>query len=174
MLMVMKNSDCNGNLVIFFPKYLTPSLDQTGWMPRLIWVFAGCTCHFVGFVMRRLKCLYGSRMISLFLLQIKEVSTPSLSFKELWGFLHWVRIIIQCIISINNFNNIGLCQTSSIQNVHINVGILIGDHIKMIYHGLHMNDINNPVQTTVYHKLYLKSLKTQHLVHFFQKTKYFQ
>ena len=26
--------------------------DQTGWMPRLIWVFAGRTCHFVGFVMR--------------------------------------------------------------------------------------------------------------------------
>ena len=24
--------------------------DQTGWMPRLIWVFARCTCHFVGFV----------------------------------------------------------------------------------------------------------------------------
>ena len=29
--------------------------DQTGQMPRLIWVFAGRTCHFVGFVMRRLK-----------------------------------------------------------------------------------------------------------------------
>ena len=31
--------------------------DQTGRMPR-IWVFAGCTCHFVGFVMRLLiwKC----------------------------------------------------------------------------------------------------------------------
>ena len=28
--------------------------DQTGWMPRLIWVFAGCS-HFVGFVMRWLK-----------------------------------------------------------------------------------------------------------------------
>ena len=26
--------------------------DQTGRMPRLIWVFAGRTCHFVGFVMR--------------------------------------------------------------------------------------------------------------------------
>ena len=25
--------------------------DQTGQMPRLIWVFAGRTCHFVGFVM---------------------------------------------------------------------------------------------------------------------------
>ena len=29
--------------------------DQTGRMPRLIWVFAGRTCHFVGFVTRRLK-----------------------------------------------------------------------------------------------------------------------
>ena len=28
--------------------------DQSGWMPTLIWVFAGHTCHFVGFVMRRL------------------------------------------------------------------------------------------------------------------------
>ena len=32
--------------------------DQTGQMPRLIWVFAGRTCHLVGFFMRRLKCLY--------------------------------------------------------------------------------------------------------------------
>ena len=31
--------------------------DQTERMPRLIWVFAGRTCHFVGFVMRRLKLL---------------------------------------------------------------------------------------------------------------------
>ena len=29
--------------------------DQTGWKPRLIWVFAGPTCHFVGFIMRRLR-----------------------------------------------------------------------------------------------------------------------
>ena len=29
--------------------------DQTWRMPRLIRVFAGCTCHFVGFVMRRLR-----------------------------------------------------------------------------------------------------------------------
>ena len=29
--------------------------DQTGRMPRLIWVFAGRTCHFVGFVMSRFK-----------------------------------------------------------------------------------------------------------------------
>ena len=34
----------------------TAKTDQTGQMPRLIWVFAGCTCHFVDFVMRQLKC----------------------------------------------------------------------------------------------------------------------
>ena len=28
--------------------------DQTGRMPRLIWIFAGHTCHFVGFVVRQL------------------------------------------------------------------------------------------------------------------------
>ena len=34
----------------------TVKTDQTGQMPRLIWVFAGHTCHFVGFVMRWLIC----------------------------------------------------------------------------------------------------------------------
>ena len=28
---------------------------QTGWMPRLVWVFVIRACHFVGFVMRRLN-----------------------------------------------------------------------------------------------------------------------
>ena len=32
--------------------------DQTGRMPRLTWVFAGRTCHFVGFVTRWLKCAH--------------------------------------------------------------------------------------------------------------------
>ena len=37
--------------------------DQTGRMPRLIWVFAGRTYHLVGFVMRRLiGCCYWSRI----------------------------------------------------------------------------------------------------------------
>ena len=30
--------------------------DQTGRMPRLIWVFTGRTCHLVGFAMKRLIC----------------------------------------------------------------------------------------------------------------------
>ena len=32
--------------------------DQPGLPPSLIRVFAGHTCHFVGFVMRQLKSLY--------------------------------------------------------------------------------------------------------------------
>ena len=32
--------------------------EQTGQMPRLIWVFAGCTGHFDGFVMRQLKSFF--------------------------------------------------------------------------------------------------------------------
>ena len=41
--------------------------DQTERMPRLIWVFAGRTCHFVGFVMRRLCYVYVTvyRVVSL-------------------------------------------------------------------------------------------------------------
>ena len=39
--------------------------DQTGWMPMLIWVFAGRTDHFVGFVMGRLiLCRYQSYQVS--------------------------------------------------------------------------------------------------------------
>ena len=40
------------SLVIHWAQSEDP--DQTGRMPRLIWVFAGRTCHFVGFIMRRL------------------------------------------------------------------------------------------------------------------------
>ena len=32
--------------------------DQTGWLPRLISVFAKCKCRFVGFVVRRLRMHY--------------------------------------------------------------------------------------------------------------------
>ena len=38
----------------------TEDSDQTGRMHRLTWVFTGRTCHFVGFVMRRLKYYGGT------------------------------------------------------------------------------------------------------------------
>ena len=36
--------------------------DQTGQMPRLIRVFAGRTSHFVGFIMRQLKCKWEKKI----------------------------------------------------------------------------------------------------------------
>ena len=42
--------------------------DQNGWMPRLIWIFAWRTCHFVDFVMRLLTC--GSHYHAVIILQV--------------------------------------------------------------------------------------------------------
>ena len=47
-----------------FPHADSEDSDQTGRMPRLIWVFAGRTCHFVGFVMRQLKWRWSSSKLS--------------------------------------------------------------------------------------------------------------
>ena len=47
------------------PKLSTVDSDDsnlTGWMQKLIWVFAGRTCHFVGFVMRLLKRRLGTKI----------------------------------------------------------------------------------------------------------------
>ena len=48
--------------------------DQTGWMPRLISVFAGRTYHCVGFVMLWLKCLQG--MFKMFSINDGSLSDP--------------------------------------------------------------------------------------------------
>ena len=42
--------------VLNYPLSRHEDSNQTGRMPRLIWVFAGRTCHFVGFVMRLFRC----------------------------------------------------------------------------------------------------------------------
>ena len=43
--------------------------DQTGWMPRLTGVFAGCTGHFVGFVMLQQIVSYEEKFAKSFLLR---------------------------------------------------------------------------------------------------------
>ena len=44
------------DLIVSVPDHcLSFYFDQTGWMPRLILIFAGRTYHFVCFVMRRLN-----------------------------------------------------------------------------------------------------------------------
>ena len=56
---VWSESSLSAQWVAKDPRFLPADSEdsgQIGRMPRLIWVFAGRTCHFVGFVMRRLKC----------------------------------------------------------------------------------------------------------------------
>ena len=53
--------------------------EQTGQMPRLICVFAGRTCHIVGFVMRRLISLIFSILIHYFI-QSQKIKPSNLSF----------------------------------------------------------------------------------------------
>ena len=48
-----ESSLCTQRSQAFFMQ--TTKTDQTGQTSRLIWVFAVCTCHFVGFVMLWLK-----------------------------------------------------------------------------------------------------------------------
>ena len=52
--MIFSKSDFIHIFVAKDPRFLqadSKDSDQTGRIPRLIWVFAGHTCHFVGFVM---------------------------------------------------------------------------------------------------------------------------
>ena len=62
---VWSESSLCGQRIAVGPSFLhadSEDSDQTGRMPRLIWVFAGHTCHFVGFVMRRLKSLLSVKL----------------------------------------------------------------------------------------------------------------
>ena len=60
--------------------------DQTGRMPRLIRVFAGRTmsCHFVGFVMRRLKCESTVMIKNISVVGVLLLYHPSTLFMSFW------------------------------------------------------------------------------------------
>ena len=55
--------------------------DQTGQMPRLIWVFAGRTCYFVGFVMRRL--IWNYTVASVFFTMTLQPSERLIKFYQI-------------------------------------------------------------------------------------------
>ena len=74
--------------------------DQTGRMPRLISVFAGRTCHFVGFVMRRLNCFV------------------SFGFQKAEKRNHSVKIILE----FHFYINFGICHFSLVVE---NVSVLV-------------------------------------------------
>ena len=57
--------------------------DQTGRMPRLIWVFAGRTCHFVGFDMKLLKVSYNKDQWRIYLISFMKVVIPNAYLDDL-------------------------------------------------------------------------------------------
>ena len=80
----------------------TAKTDQSGRMPRLIWVFAGHTCHFVGFVVLRLisnvnlflaidrsitpifSCLHFSRYLPSGLVRPYQLDKSISNFRGVW------------------------------------------------------------------------------------------
>ena len=70
--------------------------DPTGQMPRLIWVFAGCTDNFVGFVKRRL--------ISRFLLIWIKPIIGHRRFGDTFTWLFWNHYYDEFMIDIINCN----------------------------------------------------------------------
>ena len=67
--------------------------DQIRWMPTLIWVYVGCTCHFVGFAMRQLIYnSYGTRKI------LKIETSESIAVKKVWA--EWQTLLPQILVSL--------------------------------------------------------------------------
>ena len=81
---------------------LSKDSDQNGQMPRLVWVFAGRTCHFVGFVMRWLTCTL------LWWLQKQQRITCIQFIKTvgekdgMWGFAKHLVSLVSLIIKLIN------------------------------------------------------------------------
>ena len=73
--------------------------DQTGRMPRLIWIFAGRICHFVIFVMRWLNCYLYTHIKYSFMLQSYTVEPLTRASLGLWKF---------GIMEIWDYGNLGL------------------------------------------------------------------
>ena len=74
--------------------------DQTGRMPRLIWVFAWRTCHFVGFVMRQLIFVINSRIWETAIPQEEEQldypgKSDNFSIFKMSKCLHWSHFCIR-------------------------------------------------------------------------------
>ena len=80
------------------------TLDQYGQMPRLIGVFAGHTCHFVGFVMRWLICWF-CLCIYMYVQVICLTRPVPLSPNEPYMY------ILTCIKQVFRFYFLGACLT---------------------------------------------------------------
>ena len=93
--------------------------DQTGQMPRLIWVFAGCTGHFVGFVIRRSLVSKLPNTIAWH----DHLNNVHSSLMNFWAQSKRWYINFQCRLSIYfvwiKFKSLQLYQTVILKIVHV-------------------------------------------------------
>ena len=82
--------------------------DQTGQMPRLIQVFAGCTDHFVGFVTRRFNYDEQGYATNVAL----HFNSESYSFANFR--FHSIDIMVNDEISVLNYQKLRRCKTESL------------------------------------------------------------
>ena len=90
--------------------------NQTGRMPRLIWVFTGRTSHFVGFVMRRLECFHFISVTNIWNLDCHGTTCMILKFnaKHILSHLYLSPVKRICVFEhsvMTNFN----CACPAIQ-----------------------------------------------------------
>ena len=77
--------------------------DETGQTPRLIWVFGGRTCHFVGFVMSKLissKVRLSQKQLTLeestnYCVGIEDFHLLTKSFEKNMVFVHFFSVVIK-------------------------------------------------------------------------------
>ena len=71
------------------PIECTAKTDQIGQTSRLIWVFAGCTCHFAGFDMHRLFDLCEVQRQELTKPSEDQAVTPAYCFSKVNRIMKW-------------------------------------------------------------------------------------
>ena len=98
--------------------------DQTGRMPRLIWDFAGRTCHSVGFVVRWLICLWRNDKKIILITHIglsRALLLRSIHFRH--ACFHDGLIMLVCSFTVLKFPKdpfFAWCDTTNNSFVYIN------------------------------------------------------
>ena len=132
----------------------TAKTDQSGWMPRLIWVFAGRTCHFVGFVVMQLKCYTGfhchwthlDEWVKTVLYLIQDMS---LTFSS--GLLRsfWICITTGSIQEQSVLGDVSRKDSLSLKVEFINLNISRSRKLEVKTEGLGLMDKLDPVKSNV-------------------------
>ena len=111
---VWSESSLCAQWVATYPSFLHADCgdsDQTGRMPRLIWVFAVRTCHVIGFVMRWIVCLVS------IILVIPATKYTGSTYRDLCA-LRWLDIPVLNYLQ-RRFCNFLVCfpHTKSLQQI---------------------------------------------------------